>query len=99
MLVYYADWENYPNYVTVCQKARVQSTGHYDYTCYDPELVNDAVTNTDLIYPISIQPGIVHSIISIVAGNRYQSETYIPIGNRYQLAMGTNRHKSYQSKL
>ena len=55
MLVYYSDWQNFPNHVTVCTKARVQSTGHYDYTCYDPELVNDDVTSTVLQYPMSVQ--------------------------------------------
>ena len=55
VLVYYSDWTNYPNYVTVCEKARVQSTGHYDYACYDPDLVNDDITSTELVYPLSIQ--------------------------------------------
>ena len=55
MLVYYSDWQNYPDYVTVCEKARVQSSGHYDYTCHDPELVNDDITSTELLYPLSIQ--------------------------------------------
>ena len=55
MLVYFTDWETHPNTVTVCEKSRVQGNGHYDYTCYDPELINDDITNTELQYPLSIQ--------------------------------------------